>query len=63
MARCAVPVAERSVKRRNRMLQDVYPTTFIPPYQTGTPQRGIPTIALVNERIDFLRVYSGEFVV
>ena len=60
MARCAVPVAERSVRRQ---LQDVYPIAFVPPYQAGTPQRGIPTIALVNERIDFLRVYPGEFVV
>ena len=38
-ARCAVPVAECSVRRRNngRFI------TFFPSCRTGTPQRGIPT--------------------
>src|SRR5665213_917633 len=38
-ARCAVPVAERSVRRRNNGRF----TTFVPSCRTGTPQRGIPT--------------------
>ncbi len=45
-ARCAVPVAERSVRRRNNGRF----TTFVPSCRTGTPQRSVPTIQKVCQR-------------
>ena len=46
MARCAVPVAERSVRRRNKSFES-RKSPFVPTFtsfRAGTPQRGVPTI-------------------
>ena len=44
MARCAVPVAERSVRRRHRTDEDMRQTTFAPrALRAGTSQRDVPT--------------------
>src|ERR1700733_177226 len=45
-ARCAVLVAERSVRRRKNGRF----TTFVPSCRTGTPQRGVPTRANFRQR-------------
>jgi len=47
MARCAVPVAERSVRRWNRIALDGHLAPFVPPAiaRAGTAQRAIPTTA------------------
>jgi len=49
--RCAVPVAERSVRRRNKNARDARATTSVPPAKSGkaragTSQRNVPTIQL-----------------
>jgi hypothetical protein len=46
-ARCAVPVAERSVRRRNEPpMTYVSPRAFRPPSRAGTAQRAVPTIGI-----------------
>ena len=53
MARCAVPVAERSVRRRTRITLDGHLAPFVPPAiaRAGTAQRAIPTIGKRQMRI------------
>ena len=53
MARRAVPVAERSVRRRNRITLDERLAPFVPPAiaRAGTAQRAIPTIGKRQMRI------------
>ena len=45
-ARCAVPVAERSVRRLKKRPFAM----FVPSFRTGTPKRGIPTTSKVCQR-------------
>src|SRR5437016_4812295 len=55
MARCAVPVAERSVRRRNHGTKPVCSATSFPPSLTraGTSQRDVPTAGGRADAPDF----------